>query len=74
MPETTLCRGCRHRLVSTLRAAAEILADPAAGSAASVAAEVAITAAHQLGGVRATLEPSEGTGDVTIPSNERGPS
>jgi len=42
MAETTLCQGCRHRLVSTLRAAAEILADPAAGSAAPVAADVAI--------------------------------
>jgi len=72
MSHRTLCGGCRRRLVSTLRAAAEILADPAAGSAASVAAEVAITAARQLGGVQATLKPSEGTGDVTNASTERG--
>jgi len=37
-----------------------------------VAAEVAITAARQLGGVQATLKPSEGTGDVTNASTERG--
>jgi len=72
MAETTLCRGCRHRLVSTLRAAAEILADPAAGSAAPVAADVAITAACMLGGARAPLEPPQGTGDVTNASTERG--
>jgi len=71
MSDRTLCGGCRRRLVSTLRAAADILADPVADSLAPVAAEVAITVARQLGSVGAPMEPSDGTGHVNNASTER---